>query len=232
MHSGTSTVSCAIRIIALSSSASSTSGMPALISRTSAPAATCAAASAATRESSPSRSSWANSLRPVGLMRSPMIANGWPEPMVTALDRERRTVSMLLSFCPGRDPQPLAQLCDAGVLAERDQVDARDARQRQRVTGLLAGELEALLELVPGGVDPGQHLGRHLDPGDAFVDEAQRGRAAHQADRRQHRAARGDAALVDAGDEPLEQLGAVAQLQLQEAGAGVGLLLGAPPAHL
>ncbi len=48
MHSGTSTASWTVRIMALSSSASSTSGMPALTSSMSAPASTWASASLVT----------------------------------------------------------------------------------------------------------------------------------------------------------------------------------------
>ena len=79
-----------------SSSASSTSGMPALTSSTSAPASTCAFVSATTVERSPPRSSSANFLRPVGLMRSPMMQNGCSAPMTTVLDRASRTVSIVL----------------------------------------------------------------------------------------------------------------------------------------
>ena len=108
MHSGTSTAACAATIIAFSSSGSSTSGMPALTSSMSAPPATCAAASAPTRDRSPSRSCCAKTLRPVGLMRSPMIVNGPSALIVTVLDRERMTVSILFPFRSRRDPQPLA----------------------------------------------------------------------------------------------------------------------------
>ncbi len=65
-----------------SSSASSTSGMPALTSSMSAPASIWATASAVTVESSPARSSSANFLRPVGLIRSPMMQNGRSGPIV------------------------------------------------------------------------------------------------------------------------------------------------------
>ena len=70
--------------------------MPALTSSMSAPASTWATASFVTVDRSPSRSSSAKTLRPVGLMRSPMMQNGCSAPIVTVLDRERRTVSMRL----------------------------------------------------------------------------------------------------------------------------------------
>src|SRR5579862_721815 len=189
MHSGASTVSCVFAIIATSSSASSTSGMPALMSSMSAPAATCSVASTPTRERSPSRSSAEKSLRPVGLMRSPMMTNGCPAPIVTVLDRERMTVSMLLSFRSRRDAQPLAQFRDARVLAERDEVQPGDAGQRERVARLLVGDLEALVLLVLGRLRARDHLVGHLDARNVLADEAQRLRAAQDADRRQDRAA-------------------------------------------
>jgi hypothetical protein len=70
--------------MSLSSSGSSTSGMPALTSSMSAPACTWAVASMVTVDSSPPRSCSAKALRPVGLIRSPMMQNGWFEPIVTS----------------------------------------------------------------------------------------------------------------------------------------------------
>jgi hypothetical protein len=77
MHSGRSVCSWMSVSIFASSSASSTSGMPALTSSMSAPASTCDSTSTITVERSPPRSSSANFLRPVGLMRSPIKQNGW-----------------------------------------------------------------------------------------------------------------------------------------------------------
>ena len=70
--------------------------MPALTSSTSAPAATWACVSVTTVERSPLRSASANTLRPVGLMRSPMMQNGCWGPMTTVAPRPFRTVSMVL----------------------------------------------------------------------------------------------------------------------------------------
>ena len=92
MQIGTSTACCTVRSIALSSSDSSTSGMPALTSSMSAPVSTCATASWVTVDSSPARRSSANFLRPVGLIRSPMMQNGRSRAIVTVLDRDRSTV--------------------------------------------------------------------------------------------------------------------------------------------
>src|SRR5215211_6003390 len=102
MQIGASVVSCTSCSILASSSASSTSGIPALTSSTSAPAAICAFVSATTVERSPARSSSANFLRPVGLMRSPMMQNGCSAPITTVLDRDSRTVS-ISSFRLRRD---------------------------------------------------------------------------------------------------------------------------------
>ncbi len=85
-----------------SSSASSTSGMPALTSSTSAPAAIWASVSTTTVERSSLRSSSANFLRPVGLIRSPMMQNGCVDPMTTVLDRPWRIVSMVYAGTAAR----------------------------------------------------------------------------------------------------------------------------------
>src|SRR3954449_1287259 len=187
MQIGRSQASCTVRSMFCSSSASSTSGMPALTSSMSAPASVWASASAVTVEGSPLRSCSANVLRPVGLMRSPMMQKGCSGPIVTVLDRECRTVSMrLVPFGSGLDAQSLTELGDPGVLAERDEVKARDAGQRARVVGELAGDLEALVLLVGGGLGARNQLRRHLDACDLLVDELQRERRAHDEDRRDH----------------------------------------------
>ncbi len=63
---------------------SSNPGMPAFRSSTAAPDSTCAAASALTVVMSITFSSSVSCLRPVGLIRSPMIRNGYPSPMRTS----------------------------------------------------------------------------------------------------------------------------------------------------
>src|SRR4051812_2241931 len=186
------------------SSASSTSGMPALTSSMSAPASVWAIASAVTVDRSSLRSSSANRLRPVGLMRSPMMQKGCSGPIVTVLDRECRTVSMrLVPFGSGLDAQSLTELGDTGVLAERDEVKARDAGQRARVVGELAGDLEALALLVGGGLGARDELRRNLDARHLLVDELQREGASHDEDRRDKRAAVGEAGRDRLGDERL-----------------------------
>src|SRR5919202_2325040 len=185
MQIGRSVAAWTVRSMSCRSSASSTSGMPALTSSMSAPASVCAIASSVTVERSPPRSSSAKRLRPVGLMRSPMMQKGCSGPMVTVLDRECRTVSMqLIPFGSGLDAQSLAELRDARVLAERDEVQARHAGQRAGVVGELAGDLEALALLVGRGLRARDQLRRHLDARDLVVDELQRQGASHDQDRR------------------------------------------------
>src|SRR3954471_8677900 len=185
MQIGRSVASWTVRSICWSRSASSTSGMPALTSSMSAPASVCATASAVTVDRSPPRSCSAKALRPVGLMRSPMMQKGCVGPIVTVLDRECRTVSMrLVPFGSGLDAQSLTELGDAGVLAERDEVQAGDARLRAGVVGQLVGDLEARALLVGGSLGARDQLGWHLDARDLLVDELQRERRAHDEDRR------------------------------------------------
>ena len=74
---------------------SSASGMPALTSSMCAPASTWASASRSTVEKSPAAISAASFLRPVGLMRSPMMQNGRSKPMTTVLVAELTTVSVM-----------------------------------------------------------------------------------------------------------------------------------------
>src|SRR4051812_38015137 len=216
-----------------SSSASSTSGIPAFTSSMSAPASVWATASAVTVDRSPPRSSSAKILRPVGLMRSPMMQKGCVGPIVTVLDRECRTVSMrLVPFGSGLDAQSLTELGDAGVLAEGDEVKARDAGQRAGVVGELAGDVEALALLVGRRLGAGDELGRHLDAGDLVVHELQREGASHDEDRRDRRAARRQAGRGRLAHEGLEALGHEADLQLEEARAGLGLLRRPRDAHV
>ena len=165
MQIGTSTASWTVRSIALSSSGSSTSGIPALMSSMSAPASTCASASTVTVERSPPRSSSANILRPVGLIRSPMTQNGCPAPIVTLLrPRPKHCIHGSL-FLVWWDPQPRAQLRDAGVLAERDEVQAGDAGLRERVGGQLVGDARSTRPRRRRPARRGRTVGRRdVDP--------------------------------------------------------------------
>src|SRR3954454_5525127 len=166
MQIGRSEASWTVFSMRCSSSASSTSGMPALTSSMSAPASVWAIASLVTVERSSLRSSSAKTLRPVGLMRSPMMQKGCSGPMVTVLDRDSRTVSMrLVPFGSGLDAQSLTELGDSGVFRERDEVQARAPRKRPGVVGELARDVEALDLLVGGGPGARDRLRRHLDPG-------------------------------------------------------------------
>ena len=76
MQIGRSVSSWTIWIALASSSGSSVSGTPMLMSSTSAPPSTCALTSRSMAEKSPARSCSWKMRRPVGLIRSPMMANG------------------------------------------------------------------------------------------------------------------------------------------------------------
>src|SRR3954454_9039245 len=97
--------------------------------------------------------------------------------MTTVLERDRRVVCIrerLLPFDARLEAELCAELGDAGVLAERDEVKAGHAGQRERVGGQLEGEREARLLLVGGGLDALDDRRGDLHAGDLLVDEAQR----------------------------------------------------------
>src|SRR5207249_5779865 len=72
--------------------------LPACTARTGAPPACCAAVCERTRSMTPSFISAARTLRPVGLIRSPMITTGRSPEMTTSRPRERRRVSKALAL--------------------------------------------------------------------------------------------------------------------------------------
>src|SRR6187200_3681788 len=95
--------------------------------------------------------------------------------MTTVLERERRVVCIrerLLPLDARLEAELCAELGDARVLAERDEVQAGHAGQRERVGGQLEGELEARLLLVGGGLDALDDGCGDLDAGDLLIDEA------------------------------------------------------------
>src|SRR4051794_19932252 len=206
------------------SSTSSASGSPTFTSRTSAPPATCSATSSSIWDRSPA-CSWAwKPLRPVGLIRSPMMQNGLPEPMTTVLDRDWRTVSMLNPFGVRGDAEPPAKRGDARILAEADEVQAPYAGLRHGVPGQLVGEVEARLLLVLRGLDPRDHVGGDGDAGHLLVDEAQRPGRPQDRDRRQERGPLRDAEPHRLGRELLQQARREADLELEEPRASPHLL--------
>src|ERR1700730_10225068 len=101
MQMGRSLTSLTALIVAKRSAGSSMAGMPALTSSMCAPAAAWAIASARTRSIRPSFILAASTLRPVGLLRSPMMMKGRSIERRTPRVRELRTVS--------KAPLPLAQ---------------------------------------------------------------------------------------------------------------------------
>src|SRR6185437_9229739 len=187
------------------------SGIPALTSSIVAPACAWASASAVTVERSPLRSSSANTLRPVGLMRSPMMQKGCSAPIVTLPERDRSTVSIGLSFDSWGDSEATAELGDARVPAEGDEVQAGHARLGQRVRGQLVGDVKALVLGIGRLLDPAHGLGRDVEAGHVVGDEAHAADAAQDADRRDQRDPLAEADVVRGTHEPLQQLGAVAE---------------------
>ena len=114
------------------------------------------AASTVTVDRSPPRSSSANVLRPVGLMRSPMTQNGWSWPMTTVLERDAESCAYASDFSLSmRGSRPSCVQSWAMPASLRNEMRCRpaDAGQRQRVGGQLVGELEARLLLVGGRLD-------------------------------------------------------------------------------
>ena len=101
MHSGRSVSPWMSLTAATISSVSSASGAPMFTSRTMAPPASCWATSISIRDRSPRRSwSW-KILRPVGLIRSPMMQNGCCGLITTSREADRRTVSIAGSWAGG-----------------------------------------------------------------------------------------------------------------------------------
>ncbi len=93
MQIGRSVSDCTIWIALASSSASSVSGTPMLMSSTSAPPSTWAFTSRSIADRSPARSCSWKMRRPVGLMRSPMMQKRCPWPSTTSLVALRSLVS-------------------------------------------------------------------------------------------------------------------------------------------
>src|SRR5947207_4829823 len=106
-------------------------------------------------------------------MRSPITQNGCPGPMATVLDRDWTTVSTHLPFCSCRNLEPLAQPGDAGLAAEADQVEPGDPRQRARVLGELACDVEALRLRIGGALDSLDRRRRDGDARHVLVDVVQ-----------------------------------------------------------
>src|SRR5947207_4043945 len=162
MHKGCSVRPCTSGTAWAISPTSSASGSPTLTSRTS--AAPCSAASTSSCERSPA-CNWAwNALRPVGLIRSPMMQNGLSEPITTRLDGDSMTVSTHLPFDSGWNAELAAEPRDPRLPAKADQMQAGDTGQRQRVARKLEPELEALLLRILGLLAALDQLLRHHDP--------------------------------------------------------------------
>src|SRR3954470_14026649 len=195
-----------------SNSASSTRGIPALTSSMSQPMAIWASASSSTRSRLPSRSSSAKALRPVGLIRSPMMQNGLSIAIVTVLDRDCRTVSTRVSLLGWGNAEPLAQAPDSVVLAERDEVQPAHARLREGVPCLFDCKFESFLAGIRGVLHALDHRCGHRDARHLRVHELERPRAGDEADRGQERRALEQSHACPLGAERLEMGGLVADL--------------------
>src|SRR5579864_448117 len=213
MQSGSSVSPCTSGIARPMSATSSASGSPTLTSSMSAPPAICWTTSISSCDRSPACSCAWNVLRPVGLIRSPMTQNGWSDPMTTVLDGDWTTVCTGL---PGRNAEALAEAGDSGFPPETDEVEAGDARQRARVRGELARDLEALGLGVGGALAALDDLGGHFDAGHVLVDEAERAGRADETDRRDDRALRGETLVHRLAHEGLGLLRPEADLELEE----------------
>src|SRR3990170_3565925 len=166
-------------------SASSVSGTPMLTSRTCPPIAAWSSTSLTISDRSPARSASANALRPVGLIRSPMMQNGWAGPMTTCLDRELRTVCICFSLLLARDAEVPAEARQRTVVPEVGEVKAANAGDRERLARLLEGELVRRLGLAFRSSDARDRLRGHGDPGDLAVHELEATSALDEHDRRQ-----------------------------------------------
>ena len=144
--------------------------MPALTSSMCAPAATCASASASTVLKSPAFISSASCLRPVGLIRSPIITNGRSKPMTTSrvAERDHRLGHARAPFRDRADRvgdasavEPLAR----GTSASRRAASASASASRSSPQG--RGSRAPLLDVGSVAVHAGAHRGpvdRHLEP--------------------------------------------------------------------
>ena len=176
MQSGRSVSPCTSGTTCAISPTSSAIGSPTLTSSTSA-LPTCSATSISTCERSPACSCAWNALRPVGLMRSPMIVKGPSALMTTFLDRDSRTVSTRLPFRSCGYAETPAETGDGRLAAKADQVQTADTWKRACVLRELVRDLEALRLRVVRLLAARDHLRRNLDAGHLLIDEPERRRA-------------------------------------------------------
>ena len=136
---------------------SSASGMPALTSSICAPASTCAIASAITVSKFPAAISSASCLRPVGLIRSPMITNGRSKPITTSFVAEHSTVSVTRA-----PPRPLARTSRSSTFVGVRRLEPRGllGHLGLEVVAARAALAPPLLEVRVPADQPGAHRGR------------------------------------------------------------------------
>jgi len=110
-------------------------------------------------------------------------------------------VCICLPFGSWLDPEARAELGDARVLPERDEVQPGHAGERHGVRGELVSELEALRLLIRGRLHARDHRVRHLDAGHVLIHVAQRARVVHQrVDPEAAQVMRGRVRIVDRDD--------------------------------
>src|SRR5579862_4889657 len=170
IDNGTSVIDCTSCTAWARIAGSSASGMPALTSSIWAPAATCARVSASTRLKLPAAISAARILRPVGLMRSPIMTNGRSRPSTTSRVCELITVSVMLGGhpvgirlrIPSRVPRHAAaehagtvdDLCHGFLLAVGHQVHAVHAPDGADFLDQLDAHIAPLAHRVAGAGEP------------------------------------------------------------------------------
>src|SRR5579862_11322 len=247
MDSGTSVIDCTSWMVLARIAGSSASGMPALTSSMCAPAASCASVSDSTRLKLPAAISAASTLRPVGLMRSPIMTNGRSKPITTSRVAELMTVSVMSGSLPGsvglrvtpgvpghaavEYPGALDDLGDGVFLAERHDVHAVHALDGADLLDEIDAQLTPFGGLVLRAAQARDHGVRNVHAGHVRADPLGRlGRAqrAH-ADQDEHLVEQPQ--LVGLVHEGPQQRYVVAELRLDELCAGGHLLrqsLGAP----
>src|SRR5579883_3506289 len=221
--------------------------MPALTSSMWAPAATCARASASTRLKSPAAISAARILRPVGLMRSPIMTKGRSKPITTSRVAELMMVSVILrghsvgielgiaAGIPRDTPVEHAgafdDFRDALFLTVRHHMNPADSGDGAD----FLDEIDAEIAPFARGVSRARHARddgvRDVQAGDVCAHPLRRLGGAQRTDADQDEYLLEQSEILDAAHEGLEQRHVVAVLSLDELRAGRDLLgepLGAP----
>src|SRR5262252_4186265 len=198
MESGTSVIDCTSCTARARIAGSSASGMPAFTSSMWAPAASCASVSVSTRLKLPAAISAARILRPVGLMRSPIMTNGRSKPITTSRVAELITVSVMSGSLPGgvglrvapgvpghaaiQYPGALDDLGDGVFLAEGHDMHTVHALDGADLLDEIDAQPAAFGRLVLGAAEARDHGVRDVHSGHVAADPLGRLRRAQRAD--------------------------------------------------